>query len=187
VSKHPSNLEISFHEQLRLPPEIAEALDAAVVDPGELKRRTFEALYPHPWLFFRLRLFVDRLLGRTGVLDRACERLASRLRDIVHSVTTECLMTLTLPLDQVLRLGRDVLAEFPVMLRQLDHPELRALLCRIDPDPDSGHGSGAEDWSDFADRMHYVADLVRIYQDRSQLFHPPFIPRHDFVAHRHFW
>jgi hypothetical protein len=34
-----ANIEIGFHEQTRLQPEIAEALDALVPDPGEFKRR----------------------------------------------------------------------------------------------------------------------------------------------------
>jgi hypothetical protein len=85
-------------------------------------------------------------------------------------------MTLALPPDLVLRLGRDVPAEFPEALRQLSDPELQALLARIDPMPDSVRGSGAEDWADFTDRMHYVADLFRCYQEGPQLFHPPFTP-----------
>ncbi|MGH8068772.1 MAG: hypothetical protein ACRERE_26770 [Candidatus Entotheonellia bacterium] len=171
-----ANLEISFHEQMRLQPEIAEALDASIVDPDELKSRILEALYPRPGLFLRLRLFWLRLLGRTSALDRACEQLAARLRDLTRRVITECLMTLALPPDLVLRLGRDVPAEFPEALRQLSDPELQALLARIDPMPDSVRGSGAEDWTDFTDRMHYVADLFRAFQEVPQLFHPPFTP-----------
>jgi hypothetical protein len=171
-----ANLEIGFHEQTRVQPEIAEALDSPIIDPDELEARILEALYPRPGLFFRLRLFVHRLLGRTAALDRACEQLAARLRDLTRRVITECLMTLALPPDLVLRLGRDVPAEFPEALRQLSDPELQALLARIDPMPDSVRGSGAEDWADFADRMHYIADLFRCYQERPPLFHPPFTP-----------
>jgi hypothetical protein len=171
-----ANLEIGFHEQMRLQPEIAEALEAPIVDPDELKARILEALYPRPGLFFRLHLVLLRLLGRTSALDRACEQLAARLRDLTHRVITECLMTLTLPPDQVLRLGRDVPADFPEALRQLSDPELQALLARIDPTPGSVRESGADDWADFADRMHFITDLFRCYQEGLQLFDPPFTP-----------
>ena len=82
----------------------------------------------------------------------------------------------TIPPDEVRRLGRDVPGEFPEALRQLSHPELQALVARIDPNPDSVRRSGAEDWADVGDRMHYVADLFRCYLERTQLFQPPFSP-----------
>jgi hypothetical protein len=171
-----ANLEIGLHEQTRLQPEIVEALNAPIIDPKQLKSDILDALFPRPGLFFRLRLFLLRLLGRTSALDRACERLAERLRELTQRVITECLMTLTLPPDQVLRLGRDVPAEFPEMLRQLTSPELQALLARIDPTANSVRESGTDDWSDLNDRMHFIADLFRVYQEGPQLFHPSFTP-----------
>jgi hypothetical protein len=102
--------------------------------------------------------------------------LAERPRELTQRVITECLMTLTLPPDQVLRLGRDVPADFPEMLRQLTSPELQALLARIDPTANSVRESGTDDWSDLNDRMHFIADLFRVYQEGPQLFHPSFTP-----------
>src|SRR5580765_5088438 len=42
-----ANLEIGFHEQTRLQPQIAEALDAGVVDPRDVRERVLRALFPH--------------------------------------------------------------------------------------------------------------------------------------------
>jgi hypothetical protein len=47
---------------------------------------------------------------------------------------------------------------------------------RIDPTADSPVLSGAEDWADFAERMHYVADYFRCSQKHAPLFQPPFSP-----------
>lgn len=41
-----ANIEIGFHEQTRLQPEIAEAMNAALIDPREFRRRLIKALFP---------------------------------------------------------------------------------------------------------------------------------------------
>ena len=41
-----ANLEVGFHEQIRLQPEITEALDAGVVDPRDVRDRVVQALVP---------------------------------------------------------------------------------------------------------------------------------------------
>jgi hypothetical protein len=82
---------------------------------------------------------------------------------------------LTLPPDLVLRLGRDVPADFPELLRQLSLAELLALLARIDPTPDSVRQSGTDDWSNFADRMHFITDLFRAYQEYPPICTPKLV------------
>ncbi|HZY43345.1 MAG TPA: hypothetical protein VFF70_01225, partial [Anaerolineae bacterium] len=57
-----ANIEIGFHEQTRLQPEIAAALDAAVVDPKEFKRQLIQAIFPYRGWLARLRLFLTRLV-----------------------------------------------------------------------------------------------------------------------------
>jgi hypothetical protein len=171
-----ANLEIGYHEQTRLQPEITAALDAPLLDPDQLKARLLEIFLPHRGLFLRLRLFITRLFGRKSPLDHAAERLAVRLRAIAHRVITECLMTLAFPPDLVLRLGQDVPLDFPMPFRQLSNQELLALLARLDPTPDSPRESGADDWSDLADRMHFIADLFRAYHDYPHLYDVAFTP-----------
>jgi hypothetical protein len=84
-------------------------------------------------------------------------------------------MTLALP-HEVVRLGRDLVGPFPERLKRIENVELRALAQRVDPTPDTPIGSGAEDWADLPERMHFIADLFRAYQERPALFSPPFTP-----------
>jgi hypothetical protein len=48
------------------------------------------------------------------------------------------------------------------------------LLGRIDPTPDSTRGSGARDWSNLEERVHFIADLFRVYQERPAVLSEPF-------------
>lgn len=59
-------------------------------------------------------------------------------------------------------------------LREITNPELRAFLAGHDPTPDSPLESGAVDWADLPDRLHYIVDLFRCYQEEQALFSPPF-------------
>jgi len=82
-------------------------------------------------------------------------------------------MTLRFP-GVVLHLGRDVSGEFPPELRAVDYPPLRTLLASIDPIPNATAGSGADDWANLRQRMHYIADLFRCWHARPELFTAPF-------------
>jgi hypothetical protein len=42
--------------------------------------------------------------------------------------------------------------------------------------PDSLNESGAKDWVDFEERMHFITDFFRAYQERQLLFEAPFSP-----------
>lgn len=84
-------------------------------------------------------------------------------------------MTISLPHER-LQLGKDLNAEFPVSLKEIANPDLRALLERIDPTPNSLHETGAVDWADLPDRLHFIVDLFRCYQESQDLFEPPFTP-----------
>jgi hypothetical protein len=147
------NLLVGVHEQTRLQPEIEGAMNAASVDPDELC-----ACLPAPPTMFRplLRTFCGKLAGH------------------VRKVVTNCMMTITLPGPETLRLGHDLRAKFPENLRSLRDPELRAFAAKVDPTPDSLRGSGARDWADFAQRMHFIADLFRAYHASPLLLSPPY-------------
>lgn len=171
-----ANLEIGIHEQTRLQPEIAEALDAGVVDPRVVRDRLVEALFPHGASLVRLRLSIARLLGRRAVLDVALDALVAEVRRTVRGVLTRHLMSIQLGTAVHLRLGEDLRAGFPPSLVEIVLPELRDLLDRIDPTPDSPRDSGALDWADLADRVHFIADMFRCYQASPFMFDPPFTP-----------
>ncbi len=167
-----ANLEIGYHEQTRLQPEIVAALDAPIYDPAELRRRLLAELFPDPAA--RMRLALLRLLGRADSLFRARDRLAEELQRLGRLVITEHLMTLQLPGRRMLRLGQDLRADFPQPLQHATNPVLQALLSKIDPTPDSLRDTGAQDWGQLPDRMHFIADLFRAYHLDATLFAPPF-------------
>lgn len=171
-----ANLEIGFHEQTRLQPEIQDALNAAMPDRDELRRRLLPALFPSAGLLLRLRLRLPRAVRRMSPLDRALDRLYEEFRRLLRHSITEILMRLELPGGRVLRLGRDIAQSFPLALRTIQHPDLRELLARLDPTPDAMLGTAAEDWANFPERMHYIADLFRGFQEDRSLLSPPFTP-----------
>ena len=171
-----ANLEIGLHEQTRLQPEIAEALEASLVTPDQFARRLLQALFSYRgWLLYVVLLF-RRLLNRPMPLDLAIQQLLADARHQVRSLITEHMMVLVLPHGVWLRLGEDLRAEFPAVLKQLVNLDLLALLKQIDPTPDSLRETGAVDWADLPERIHFIADLFRCYAESANLFEPPFSP-----------
>jgi hypothetical protein len=142
-----ANLEIGLHEQTRLQPEIAEALDAAATTGDRLSGN-----------------LVRRLLG--AVVQRGLTR-TSRV------VITHSFMVLTLP-GAVLALGRNLDAPFPEALRTPTDAELEALLARFEPAGGALDDCGAEDWAQLTQRMHYIAHLFRAYHEIPALGSAPF-------------
>jgi hypothetical protein len=171
-----ANIEIGFHEQTRLQPEIKEALDALLVDPRQFRRRLIKAIFPARGWLVRLRLFFTRLLGRPTPFDAATNILIAIARQHTRAVITEHLMTIGLPRGGRLRLGSDLSGEFPASLKEITNLDLHALLERIDPTPDSLRETGAVDWADLPDRLHFIVDMFRCYQEWRDLFEPPFTP-----------
>jgi hypothetical protein len=166
-----ANLCAGFHEQVRLQPEIAEALNASLASPEDLKRKPLTVLLRDFWIPARDRL--TRLLDHDPPLDDAIDRLVRETNRLIRQVITAHLMTLHLP-GEVLHLGRDLQTPFPKTLEQIRNPKLREMLARTDLTPDSLKESGAEDWADFKDRMHFITDFFRSYQERQLLFQAPF-------------
>jgi hypothetical protein len=169
-----ANLEIGLHEQTRLQPEIAEALEAALADPDRFTRRLVAALFPlGGWPIYAILLCM-RIFRRPTLFDLAIHRLIAAARQQVRLLLTEHMMVLSLPNGVRLRLGDDLTAEFPAALRQIASPELRSLLSQIDPTPDSVRDTGAVDWADLPERLHFIADLFRCYAEAPVLREPPF-------------
>ena len=171
-----ANIEIGFHEQTRLQPEITESLDAAFVDPKHFTLRLIKAVFPYRGWLARGRLFFIRLLSGLIPLDEAINMLIDAARQQARLIITEHLMTIGFPHGVRLRLGEDLNAEFPPSLLQITNPDLRALLERIDPTPDSLHETGADDWADLHDRIHFIIDMFRYNQEYRDLLDPPFTP-----------
>ncbi|GAA1286712.1 hypothetical protein [Saccharothrix xinjiangensis] len=169
-----ANVEIGLHEQTRLQPEIAAALEAPVVDPRELERRLLDLVLPDNRVLRWLRLAFLTVLGRRNPVRAAVERLADHARALARRAVTAHLMALALPGGELLDLGDDLPARFPPLLAELSDPELLELLKTVDPTPDSLLGTAARDWSDLPDRMHYIADMFRCHAQRGDLLDPPF-------------
>lgn len=169
-----ANLEIGFHEQTRLQPEIREAMDAPVWDSAELRQRLFDELFPRR--SSRLRLLAARLLGRAAPLFQARDRLTEEAQRLGREVVTERMMTLRLPGVGELRLGQPLPDGFPPLLQQIADPDLRALLAQISSPSDAAPGTGVEDWSRLPERMRFIADLFRAYHLTDSLSDPPFTP-----------
>ena len=169
-----ANLEIGFHEQTRLQPEIAESLDAGLISALQFTRQLLATLFPFGgWLAFA-QLYLRRLLGRPAQLDQAIQALLAIVRRELHLVITETMMTISLPGGQRLRLGKDLDVAYPADLQTIDQPELEAFLSQVDPTQDSLVDSGALDWADLPDRMNYIAELFRCFQETPNLLGAPY-------------
>jgi len=171
-----ANLEIGFHEQTRLQPEIAAALEAAFIGPDPLVRRMLARLLPSYGWTQAAFLALRRLLGRPTLSELAAQTLVALARRETRRLITETLMTIGLPGGTRLRLGDDLRSSFPPALQHIAYPDLLQLLAQIDLTPDSPEGSGAGDWASLPDRLNFIADLFRSYQESALLFEPPFTP-----------
>ena len=83
-------------------------------------------------------------------------------------------MTIGLPGGVRLRLGDDLTAGFPGSLTQITNSDLLALLKQIDPTPDSLNETGAIDWADLPDRIHFHCRYVPLLSRVPATFESPF-------------
>ena len=171
-----ANIEIGLHEQTRLQPEIAAALEVSLVDPAQLTRLLVGAIFPFLGWPAALASTALRLLRGPSRLEVAIEKLVAEAQQQIRQLITELMMTIDLPGGEALHLGHDLTAEYPPPLRQITHPDLRSLLDQVDPTPDTPRESGAVDWSSLPERMHFIVELFRSYQQRQDLFQSPFTP-----------
>ncbi len=155
------NVQIGLHEQTRLQPNIAGALDAPF---SESVYERFGAAGPkflHPVLRGLVRLIV-RFFARNLLED--WQRLATRL-----------LMKLAAPNGDEIPLGHDLPPErFDPLLTRLQNPELTAFLGRYEPDLTTTRGSAAVNWTALGDRMRFIGELFRVSQRDPSWFEQPF-------------
>jgi hypothetical protein len=165
-----ANLEIGFHEQTRLQPEILEALDTASATSQDLGRRALEALFPSArrwWTFVR-----RPAAAVIGVWVRAIQRAANGL---AREAITDAFLILTFP-GRVLALGRHLADAYPSALAEPADSELNELLARFEPVAPVLDDCGARDWADLQQRMHYIVHLFRTFHLNEQLTESPFTP-----------
>lgn len=171
-----ANLEVGFHEQTRLQPEIAESLELAEPDPRHTIDQVIAVLLPRAGWLTRLRAALGRLLRGPTPLERALAAVLTEIRARMRVLLTAHGLSLGLPHGEQLRLGHDLRANFPASLERTTNAELAALLRRIDPTRDSRSESGAVDWADLPERMHFICDFFRCHHERADLFIAPFLP-----------
>ena len=100
--------------------------------------------------------------------------MVAEMRKETRFLINDQLMAIALPQETRLRLGRDLRAAYPPSLQQITDLELRDLLTHIDPTPDSPQASGAADWGNLTDRLHFIVELFRCYHEWPSLFDAPF-------------
>lgn len=152
-----ANALIGCVEQTRVQPYIRQSMNAPVAD-----------------LFLKQ---VDEHLS--GVLADGIKELlkplAAELEKGFQDLSTEWLMTLTLP-DGTLRLGENVPALdgllYPGDLAQLLAPQPLGAYTSLDALNDAC--SAAQDWVDYNQRMRYIAVLFRSRQQDPRLWQAPF-------------
>jgi hypothetical protein len=163
-----ANLEIGFHEQTRLQPEIRSAIDAAYTVQQDLGRRALAALVPSAARWWRV--FRGPAAAIVGVVAASGQRAASRL---ARETITDSLMVMSLP-GRVLALGTHLPDAYPDVLVEPGDAELNELLARFEPVPPAPDDCGARDWSDLDQRMHYIVHLFLAFHLRDELAQAPF-------------
>ena len=169
-----ANLEIGFHEQTRLQPEIAASLNAGMIDPQGLLAKLNSILFPPGKMMNGFHRLVSWAMGKSGLIEKHVQSLVELTSKITRKIITTHLMTLTFPPGNAVLLGRDVSGHFPAALVHLQQPDLLQLLSVIDPTRDSVVDSGAVDWSDLKERLHFIVDLFRTRHEEQLLFEPAF-------------
>ena len=180
-----ANAETGLHEQDRLQPAIPGSLqlpsDATI-------RAPLDGIFPGGASFQNARQRMREILENAAKpmlaeVDQEIER-------IWRQTVTRILMTLRLP-DGEIHLGKDLRtapgrALFPSTLQSIEMNELRSLLVTYNAEGDSAAASGAVDWAEIPERMHFILTLFRARQQDLRLFEQPFsdAQRRDIFAGR---
>jgi hypothetical protein len=169
------NCQIGLHEQMRLQPQIAAAMNTPVADiVVESTRDTMRRLCPD-WIEDQ----VDQ------AFTAPLQRIAEALEPLWRRVVTRHLMELAQPGGRELPLGLDQpLVSLPEALRLLDDPEALHVFWTTYDVPSAQ--TAARDWASLADRMNYIINLFRTRQQDVDLFTPPFtrVQQDDFYGRR---
>jgi hypothetical protein len=104
---------MGFHEQTRLQPEIAAALDAILFDPRSIEHRLITALFPQRSRLVYAGVLFRRLFRQPGRLERAIDRLIAIAQQQLRTLLTEHMMLLDFPGGLRLRLGDDLRSTYP--------------------------------------------------------------------------
>jgi hypothetical protein len=166
-----------------LQPEIAESIDAGFISSEKFTRVLIASLFPSSTLLMMGDLYLRRLLRRPTPLYSAIRSLHTASQILFRETITDVMMTITFPSGERLRLGQDLGIGFPDSLKRISNKDLRIFLAKHDPTPDSTADSGARDWANLPDRLHFIIDLFRCCQEKRDLFQAPFTPEQAEALH----
>lgn len=152
-----ANFLVGLHEQIRLQPSIANALTA----PAEV---LFKSKLP-------LFSFIPNGTSYWG-------QMTGFSRDVAAAMATSAFMFISVP-SGILSLSRDVqtpvgIKGFPAELKTLRDFRLVELAKQWDGGLDTLTGSAAANWARLEDRMRFIIDMFRSYQQNSSLYEAPF-------------
>jgi hypothetical protein len=166
------NCQIGVHEQTRLQPQIAEAMDAPID------------------VILRKHLHGSLATGAgKGILSRLVDAVEAPLGDLTEIVqdlweriATRYMMSLALPGGSTLPLGRNIpkdaasQAFLPAALQNISAPDdLVTLIKQYDRARGTTNvGSGSIDWRLLEDRMNFIVNLFRSRQLHQPLLGQPF-------------
>ena len=165
-----ANLKIGLHEQTRLQPEIARAVDSGLTTARDLGARVLHALIPSSRHL--PELLKTPAYATVGWLALRVHRAATA---ITREVVTESMMVLAMPTG-VLALGRNLDAPVPPVFASALPPLLAAFVSDYDPCPPGVSECGADDWCNLHQRMHYILHLFRAFAVEQRLWVAPFTP-----------
>jgi hypothetical protein len=165
-----ANLKIGLHEQTRLQPQIAAAVDSPFTTAEDLGARLLHMLIPGSvrWRYSVQRPFI-------AALGWMASRIRREAIGTTREAVTGSMMVLTLPAG-VLSLGCNLSAPVPSVFVRHSHQALGAFERRYDPCGPDGGDCGARDWCDLGQRMHYILHLFRAYAEEPSLWSTPFTP-----------
>ncbi|MDQ3265404.1 MAG: hypothetical protein M3Y59_17395 [Myxococcota bacterium] len=173
-----ANDQVGLHEQTRLQAHVARAMDAPIeIMVRDGLKDAIKAIASKAGPFGSGKLLF-KALEKTGVLDKVLAPLADAAGAVWRRAATEVMMKLALPNGQDLKLGQDLPGpkggpSFPQDLERIENPTLRNLLKTLDRSEDSLQGSAAKDWKNLGDRMNFITDLFRSYQQDPSLWNSP--------------
>ncbi len=163
-----ANLKIGLHEQTRLQPQIAAAVDAPLKTVVDLGGRVLRILFPRSREWSQMRQRTTAWL-----IDWLAAKLQAAAVTITREAVTEAMMVLALP-NIVLSLGRNLEAPAPPVFNGKLPDELNNFVKEYDPCLPGASDCGAKDWCNLRQRMHYILHLFRAYAAESALFSRPF-------------
>jgi hypothetical protein len=163
-----ANAQTGLHEQIRLQPYIAGALEAPLphLFSAAIHRQVAETAPAHKHYILK------------GMLHQLIAPVCHKVHDAWLAMSTHYLMTLALP-GEVLHLGHDLPSPaggplFPDQLLNPQDEKLNRLLVEYEAHLNTTLHSRSRNWAKLEDRMHYILKLFRSRQQHRPLHEPPF-------------